>query len=71
MKVAFALGLRISVIAEIFGVSSGIGYMMNFSRDTLRTDMVFAWALVLILVMVLIEKLLLDSADRLVNGWRY
>lgn len=71
MKVAFALGLRISVIAEIFGVSSGVGYMMNFSRDTLRTDMVFAWALVLILVMVLIEKLLLDSADRLVNGWRH
>lgn len=71
MKVALALALRISVIAEIFGVSSGIGYMMNFSRDTLRTDMVFAWALVLIVVMVLVEKLLLDPADRRVNGWRH
>jgi NitT/TauT family transport system permease protein len=71
MKVALALALRISVIAEIFGVSSGIGYMMNFSRDTLRTDMVFAWALVLILVMVLIEKILLDPVDRRVNRWRY
>ncbi len=70
MKVALALALRISVIAEIFGVSSGIGYMMNFSRDTLRTDMVFAWALVLILIMVLLEKILLDTADRRVNGWR-
>jgi NitT/TauT family transport system permease protein len=71
MKVALSLALRISVIAEIFGVSTGIGYMMNFSRDTLRTDMVFAWALVLILVMVLIEKILLDSFDRRFNGWRH
>ena len=70
MKVSLALALRISVIAEIFGVSSGIGYMMNFSRDTLRTDMVFVWALVLILVMVLIEKIVLDPADRWVNRWR-
>jgi NitT/TauT family transport system permease protein len=55
MKVSFALGLRVSVVAELFGVSTGIGYMMNFSRDTLRTDMVFVWALVLIVVMVIVK----------------
>src|SRR5688572_10654489 len=54
MKVSFALGLRVSVVAELFGVSTGIGYMMNFSRDTLRTDLVFAWALVLVVVMVIV-----------------
>jgi NitT/TauT family transport system permease protein len=70
MKVGFALGLRVSVVAEIFGVSTGIGYMMNFSRDTLRTDMVFVWALVLIAIMVLVEKTLFDSLSRRVNAWR-
>jgi len=70
MKVGFALGLRVSVVAEIFGVSTGIGYMMNFSRDTLRTDMVFVWALVLIAVMVVVEKTLFDTLSRRVNAWR-
>ncbi|HEX2184544.1 MAG TPA: ABC transporter permease [Chloroflexota bacterium] len=70
MKVAFALGLRVSVVAELFGVSAGIGYAMNFSRDTLRTDMVFAWALVLIAVMVLAEKIVFETLSRRANAWR-
>lgn len=70
MRVGFALGLRVSVVAEIFGVSTGIGYMMNFSRDTLRTDMVFVWALVLIGVMVVADKLVFDSLSRRVSAWR-
>jgi len=70
MKVGFALGLRVSVVAEIFGVSTGIGYMMNFSRDTLRTDMVFVWALVLIAVMVVVENSLFETLSRRVNSWR-
>jgi NitT/TauT family transport system permease protein len=70
MKVSFALGLRVSVVAELFGVSTGIGYMMNFSRDTLRTDLVFAWALVLVAVMVLVEQLIFEPLARRANAWR-
>jgi NitT/TauT family transport system permease protein len=70
MKVSFALGLRVSVVAELFGVSTGIGYMMNFSRDTLRTDLVFAWALVLVAVMVLAEQLIFEPLARRANHWR-
>jgi ABC-type nitrate/sulfonate/bicarbonate transport system permease component len=60
----------VSVIAEIFGVGTGIGYMMNFSRDTLRTDLVFVWATVLIAVMVLVEKTVFDPLSRQLLAWR-
>jgi NitT/TauT family transport system permease protein len=70
MKVSFALGLRVSVVAELFGVSTGIGYMMNFSRDTLRTDLVFAWALVLVAVMMLVELLVFEPLARRAHRWR-
>jgi NitT/TauT family transport system permease protein len=70
MKVSFALGLRVSVVAELFGVSTGIGYMMNFSRDTLRTDLVFAWALVLVAVMVLVEQVIFEPLSRRARAWR-
>jgi NitT/TauT family transport system permease protein len=70
MKVAFALGLRVSVVAELFGVSTGIGYAMNFSRDTRRTDMVLARAPVLIAVMVLAEQLVFETLSRRANARR-
>jgi ABC-type nitrate/sulfonate/bicarbonate transport system permease component len=58
------------VVAEIFGVTSGIGYIMNYSREILATRMVFVWALVMILVMVATDKLVFDSINRRLARWR-
>jgi len=70
MKVGFGLALKVSVVAEIFGVTSGIGYIMNYSREILATRMVFVWALVMILIMVATDKLLFDTASRRLSRWR-
>jgi NitT/TauT family transport system permease protein len=70
MKVGFGLALKVSVVAEIFGVTSGIGYIMNYSREILATQMVLVWALVMILVMVATDKLLFDTMARRLERWR-
>lgn len=70
MKVGFGLALKVSVVAEIFGVTSGIGYAMNYSREILATRMVFVWALVMILIMVATDKLLFDPISRRLTRWR-
>jgi NitT/TauT family transport system permease protein len=70
MKVGFGLALKVSVVAEIFGVTSGIGYVMNYSREILATQMVFVWALVMILVMTATDKLLFDTLSRRLDRWR-
>jgi len=70
MKVGFGLALKVSVVAEIFGVTSGIGYVMNYSREILATQMVFVWALVMILIMVATDKLLFDPVNRRLTRWR-
>lgn len=70
MKVGFGLALKVSVVAEIFGVTSGIGYIMNYSREILETQMVFVWALVMILIMVATDKLLFDIVNRRLARWR-
>jgi NitT/TauT family transport system permease protein len=70
MKVGFGLALKVSVIAEIFGVTSGIGYIMNYSREILETQMVFVWALVMILVMLATDKLVFDAVSRRLARWR-
>jgi len=70
MKVGFGLALKVSVVAEIFGVTSGIGYIMNYSREILETQMVFVWALVMILVMIAADTLVFDGISRRLARWR-
>jgi NitT/TauT family transport system permease protein len=70
MKVGFGLALKVSVVAEIFGVTSGIGYIMNYSREILATQMVFVWALVMIGIMLVTDKLLFESLTRRLERWR-
>jgi ABC-type nitrate/sulfonate/bicarbonate transport system permease component len=70
MKVGFGLALKVSVVAEIFGVTSGIGYVMNYSREILATRMVFVWALVMVLIMVATDKLFFDTLGRRLARWR-
>jgi NitT/TauT family transport system permease protein len=70
MKVGFGLALKVSVVAEIFGVTSGIGYVMNYSREILATQMVFVWALVMILVMMATDRLVFDAVSRNIARWR-
>jgi NitT/TauT family transport system permease protein len=70
LKVGFGLALKVSVVAEIFGVTSGIGYIMNYSREILATQMVFVWALVMIAIMLVIDKLLFESLTRRIERWR-
>jgi NitT/TauT family transport system permease protein len=70
MKVGFGLALKVSVVAEIFGVTSGIGYIMNYSREILATQMVFVWALVMVGIMLAADKLLFDTLARRLGGWR-
>ena len=70
MKVGFGLALKVSVVAEIFGVTSGIGYIMNYSREILATRMVFAWALVMVAIMLVTDKLVFDGMTRRLERWR-
>src|SRR2546425_11100836 len=53
MKVGFGLALKVSVAAEVFGVTPGSGHIMNSSRQILATQTTFAWAPAMILVMPL------------------
>jgi NitT/TauT family transport system permease protein len=70
MKVGFGLALKVSVVAEIFGVTTGIGYVMNYSREILATQMVFVWALVMILVMMAVDSLVFAAVSRRFARWR-
>lgn len=56
----FSFAWRSVVIAEFIGSSSGLGYQLSRSYHNLATDEVFAWAIVLILLMWLWQSLFVE-----------
>jgi len=71
---AFASGLRVAttvapigaIVGEWVGASGGLGYVINQANARMQTDTVFA-GLVVLIVMVLLLRLIVDTAlDRLI-----
>ncbi len=62
---ALGLALRISVVAEAFGASGGVGYQLVYSYDLGFKEGVFAWGIILVLLMIFLDYIVL----RPVEGW--
>jgi NitT/TauT family transport system permease protein len=69
-RLAFGFGWRVSLVAETIGASSGIGYRLRQAADLVQTDQVFAWTVLLIALMLLIEGGLLKPAERWLFRWK-
>ena len=69
-RLAFGFGWRVSLVAETLGASSGIGYRLRQAADLVQTDQVFAWTLMLVLMMVVIESVVLKPLERRLFRWK-
>jgi NitT/TauT family transport system permease protein len=69
-RLAFGFGWRVSLVAETLGASSGVGYRLRQASDLIQTDQVFAWTIVQIAMMLVIEIGLLRPAERHLFRWR-
>ncbi len=69
-RFGFALGWKVVVISEMFGLSSGVGYMINrsFSNYSLRN--VLAWTIGFTILMGGFEYGVLRPAERYLLRWR-
>ena len=67
---ALGAALRISVVAEAFGSSGGIGYMIANYYNLAEPRGVFAWGLLLVLLMIALDKLALEPLERRATRWR-
>ncbi len=66
---ALGAALRISVVAEAFGSSGGIGYMIANYYNLAEPRGVFAWGTILVIVMILLDKLLLEPLEKRAARW--
>jgi NitT/TauT family transport system permease protein len=69
-RFGFALGWKVVVLSEMFGLSSGIGYMINRGFSLYSMQNVLAWTIGFTLVMVLFEYGMLRPMERYLLRWR-
>lgn len=69
-RLAFGFGWRVSLVAETLGSSDGIGYRLRQAGDLVQTNQVFAWTLLLISLMLLLEGGLLKPLERHLFRWK-
>jgi NitT/TauT family transport system permease protein len=69
-RLAFGFGWRVSLVAETLGASSGVGYRLRQAADLIQMDQVFAWTIVQIAMMLVIEIGILAPLERHLFRWR-
>lgn len=62
---AFGLGLKIKVMSEFIAEAPNtIGYALSYGRATLSMDVVFAWSLILIILVIIFDYWLVNVLKR-------
>ncbi len=69
-RAAIGIALRISVVAEAFGASGGIGYQIVYNYDLARIPGVLTWSILLILLMIGIDFLVLKPIENWTLRWK-
>ncbi len=69
-SVTVGQALRVAVMAELLSATTGVGAQVALARANLQTAHLFAWALALIAVVILIEVVILRPVNGHLLRWR-
>jgi NitT/TauT family transport system permease protein len=70
LSVSAGFAVRISVMAELLASDSGIGYSIALARVNINTAKVFAWALVSVVLVAVIDVLIVNPLKRRALRWQ-
>lgn len=68
-KIALSLAIRVVTIAELVGAVTGIGHQLSVAQELFSVADVFAWTLVLVVLLFALESLLMRAEARMLR-WR-
>ncbi len=63
-------GLRVAVMAELLSATDGVGAQVALAQTNLNTADLFAWAIVLVIIVIVIETLILRPLTARLLAWR-
>ena len=70
LRISLSLSWKIALVAEAFGASRGVGQQLTYWFQETRVDMMLAWGVSFMIVMVLIDLLVFRTWARRTFAWR-
>ncbi len=71
LRIALSLSWKIVLVGEAFGVSSGVGQQLIYWFEDTRVDMMLAWGISFMILMVVIDLLVFRLWERRTFAWRH
>jgi NitT/TauT family transport system permease protein len=68
MRMSYGVGLKIALVAEVFGSKTGLGFLMHDAQETADTPLVFATCLALVILFAAGDRLIFEPLSRLYRG---
>ena len=69
-RVAFALGIKLIVVAEVVGIPNGVGFEIKYWYDQLVMAPMIAWGIVMITIGVIVDHGIFGVVERRVGRWK-
>ncbi len=69
-RIGFSIAWKVIVLAEIFGMSSGVGYQLTAQFSTQNVEGVIAWTLAFWVAMLLVEHGIFAPLERHSTRWK-
>lgn len=70
LRISLSLSWKIALVAEAFGATSGVGQMLIYWFQDTRVDMMLAWGVGFMILMVLVDLLVFRVWARRAFAWR-
>jgi NitT/TauT family transport system permease protein len=70
LRIALSLSWKIALVAEAFGVGTGVGQKLIYWFQDTRVDIMLAWGVSFMIVMVSIDLLVFRTWARRTFAWR-
>lgn len=70
LLIAICGGVRLVVMAEVLGAENGVGYALANARSTFDSGRLYAWVLLILAFVALLEFLLLQPVQRYLTRWQ-
>lgn len=70
LTVAIGHGLRVAVMAELLAARDGVGNRVALARTNLDTAQLFAWAVIMVATLLVVEAVVLRPVARRALRWR-
>ena len=70
IRMSYGVAWKVALIAELFGADTGLGHLLNIASQNLDTTLVFAVIIALIILVIGVERLILDPLENRVQRQR-